>query len=107
LELILRWLFDVSVWASALIVLAYIYLGGLTSAIYNEVLQFFLIVLGFVPLVYLGLRDAGGWAGLTERLQHVATTRGFAPGAWTESWSHLGSPDANPMGVEWFGMLMG
>src|SRR5215510_14908389 len=107
LELILRWPFDVSVWASALIVLAYIYLGGLTSAIYNEVLQFFLIVLGFVPLVYLGLRDAGGWSGLTGRLAKVSTANGFGPGAWTDSWKYLGSPADNPMGVEWFGMIMG
>jgi SSS family solute:Na+ symporter len=107
LELILHWPFSVSVWASAAIVLAYVYLGGLTSAIYNEVLQFFLIVLGFVPLVYLGLRDAGGYSGLTERLQQVSSSRGYAPGAWTESWAHMHSPAANPMGVEWFGMLMG
>ena len=107
LELILRWPFNVSIWASALVVLAYIYLGGLTSAIYNEVLQFFLIVLGFVPLVYLGLRDAGGYSGLMERLTHVATSRGYASGAWTESWAHLDKPAANPMGVEWFGMAMG
>jgi SSS family solute:Na+ symporter len=107
LELVLRWPFDLSIWVSAAIVLAYIYLGGLTSAIYNEVLQFFLIVLGFLPLVYLGLRDAGGWSGLTERLTTVATSRGYAPDAWTESWAHLDQPAANPMGVEWFGMLMG
>ena len=48
----------------AVIVLAYVLLGGLSSAIYNEVLQFFLIVAGFLPLVYLGLRDVGGWHGL-------------------------------------------
>jgi SSS family solute:Na+ symporter len=107
LELILHWPFSVSVWASAAIVLAYVYLGGLTSAIYNEVLQFFLIVLGFVPLVYLGLRDAGGYSGLTQRLTQVSVSRGFAPGAYTESWAHLNSPQANPLGVEWFGMLMG
>jgi solute:Na+ symporter, SSS family len=107
LELILHWPFSVSVWASAAIVLAYVYLGGLTSAIYNEVLQFFLIVLGFVPLVYLGLRDAGGYSGLTQRLTQVSVERGFAPGAYTESWGHMSSPQANPMGVEWFGMLMG
>jgi SSS family solute:Na+ symporter len=107
LELILRWPFDVSIWASALIVLAYIYLGGLTSAIYNEVLQFFLIVLGFIPLVYLGMRDAGGYSGLMERLTHVATSRGYSSGAWTDSWAHLDKPAANPMGVEWFGMAMG
>jgi solute:Na+ symporter, SSS family len=92
---------------SAGIVLLYIYLGGLTSAIYNEVLQFFLIVLGFVPLVYLALRDVGGWSGLTARLATVATSRGYAPGAWTDSWQHMTSPQANPMGVEWFGMAMG
>jgi SSS family solute:Na+ symporter len=92
---------------SAAIVLAYIFLGGLTSAIYNEVLQFFLIVLGFLPLVLLGLKDVGGWSGLTEKLIPVATNAGYAPGAWSDSWQHLGSASANPMGVEWFGMMMG
>src|SRR6476620_3568967 len=56
LNLILGWDFNVSVWLSAIIVLLYISLGGLTSAIYNEVMQFFLIVAGFAPLVFLGLR---------------------------------------------------
>ena len=107
LELLLDWPFSVSVWVSAAIVLAYIYLGGLTSAIYNEVLQFFLIVLGFVPLVYLGLRDAGGWSGMNARLDTLAASRGYADGAWSESWAHLGAPAQNPMGVEWFGLLMG
>jgi solute:Na+ symporter, SSS family len=107
LELILGWPFGVSVWVSGAIVLAYIYLGGLTSAIYNEVLQFFLIVLGFLPLVYLGLRDAGGWSGLTRRLDTVATDHGFQPGAWMNSWSHMDKPANNPMGVEWFGLVMG
>src|SRR5436853_4006817 len=107
LNLILGWDFNVSVWLSAIIVLLYISLGGLTSAIYNEVMQFFLIVAGFTPLVFLGLRDAGGWSGLQERLATVATSHGFAPGAWTQSWQQMGSASANPMGVEWFGMLMG
>jgi SSS family solute:Na+ symporter len=106
-EAILGWDFNVSIAVSAGIVLGYILLGGLTSAIYNEVLQFFLIVLGFAPLVFLGLRDIGGWDGLVARLSGVATSRGFAPGAWTDSWQHMGSPQANPMGVEWFGMVMG
>src|ERR1700716_874405 len=65
---LLGWNFTVSVVVSAAVVLAYIGLGGLTSAIYNEVLQFFLIVFGLAPLVFLGLRDVGGWAGLAERL---------------------------------------
>jgi SSS family solute:Na+ symporter len=107
LEIVLGWNFHASVVLSALIVLTYIFLGGLTSAIYNEVLQFFLIVLGFLPLVLLGLKDVGGWAGLTAKLNTVATNAGFAPGAWTNSWHHMSSPAANPMGVEWFGMVMG
>jgi SSS family solute:Na+ symporter len=107
LELLLGWNFHTSVVLSAAIVLAYIFLGGLTSAIYNEVLQFFLIVLGFLPLVLLGLKDVGGWSGLKEKLIPVATNAGYAPGAWSESWQHLGSAGGNPMGVEWFGMLMG
>ena len=107
LELVLGWNFHTSVVLSAVIVLCYIFLGGLTSAIYNEVLQFFLIVLGFLPLVLLGLKDVGGWAGLTAKLDTVATNAGFAPGAWSHSWRHLDAATANPMGVEWFGMAMG
>ena len=48
--------------------LGYIFLGGLTSAIYNEVLQFFLIVAGFAPLVWIGLRNVGGWQGIKQTL---------------------------------------
>jgi SSS family solute:Na+ symporter len=107
LNLLLGWDFNISIWASAVIVLAYILLGGLTSAIYNEVLQFFLIVFGLAPLVFLGLRDAGGWGGLQGRLAGVATANGYAPGAWSHSWKMLDNSAANPMGVEWFGMAMG
>src|SRR5207247_5782790 len=81
--------------------------GGLTSAIYNEVLQFFLIVFGFAPLVFLGLRDIGGWAGLTQRLAGVAAVNGYAPGAYTRSWAFMGHASQNPVGVEWFGLVMG
>jgi len=107
LQTLLGWDFSFSVLISAVIVLLYISLGGLTSAIYNEVLQFFLIVLGFLPLVFLGLKDAGGWSGLQSRLGVVATQNGFASGAWSESWKFMDSPSSNPMGVEWFGMVMG
>ncbi|HJQ23046.1 MAG TPA: sodium:solute symporter family protein [Blastocatellia bacterium] len=107
LQTLLGWDFNFSVLMSAVIVLIYIFLGGLTSAIYNEVLQFFLIVLGFLPLIFIGLKDVGGWSGLQARLVTVATQHGFGPGAYSESWRYLGSPDANPMGVEWFGMVMG
>ena len=104
---LLGWDFSFSVLVSAVIVLLYIFLAGLTSAIYNEVLQFFLIVAGFVPLVFLGLQDVGGWTGLTERLAVTATQAGFAPGAYTESWRHMDNPASNPMGVEWFSLTMG
>jgi len=107
LNLLLGWSFDLSILVAAGIVLAYIFLGGLTSAIYNEVLQFFLIVFGFAPLVFLGLRDVGGWAGLAGRLAGVATANGYAPGAYTHSWTFMGSASANPVGVEWFGLVMG
>jgi len=107
LQLLLGWDFTLSVLLSAGIVLIYTYLGGLTSAIYNEVLQFFLIVAGFVPLVLIGLHDVGGWSGLSTRLASEAVSRGFDPGALTESWQHMGSPADNPMGVEWFGLVMG
>jgi solute:Na+ symporter, SSS family len=107
LEILLGWNFHLSIIISAAVVLVYIFLGGLTSAIYNEVLQFFMIVLGFTPLVFLALKDVGGWSALKEKLIPVATNQGFAPGTWTESWKHMDSTIANPMGVEWFGMVMG
>ncbi|HEY6208425.1 MAG TPA: hypothetical protein VIW28_05175, partial [Gemmatimonadales bacterium] len=107
LNLLLGWSFDASILVAAGIVLAYIFLGGLTSAIYNEVLQFFLIVFGFAPLVFLGLRDVGGWAGLTQRLAGVAAVNGYAPGAYTRSWAFMGHASQNPVGVEWFGLVMG
>lgn len=97
------------IFVSASIVLVYIFLGGLTSAIYNEVLQFFMIVLGFAPLVYLGLKNVGGWSGLKEKLVPVATqhTPPFAPGTWTHSWTHMGSVTDNPMGADAFSMVVG
>ena len=107
LNLLLGWSFDLSVLVSATVVLAYIFLGGLTSAIYNEVLQFFLIVFGFAPLVLLGLREVGGWDGLVARLQPVATADGFPPDAYTRSWAFLDHSTHNPVGVEWFGLAMG
>jgi solute:Na+ symporter, SSS family len=97
-----------SITVSAIIILFYIFAGGLTSAIYNEVLQFFLIVFGFIPLVYLGLKNVGWWTGLKERLAQVAQqTPGLAPDAYTSSWAHMTDPAKNPMGIEWFGLVMG
>lgn len=107
MELLLGWNYDACILVSAFIVLVYIFLGGLTSAIYNEVLQFFMIVLGFAPVVFLALKDVGGWSALKEKLIPVATSHGFAPGTWTQSWAHMGSPAENPMGIGWFGMVAG
>ena len=107
LQAILGWDFTVSILVSAVIVLVYVFLGGLTSAIYNEVLQFFLIVFGFAPLVILGLIDVGGWSGLQSRLATVATANGYGAGAWSDSWSYMGTASSNPMGIEWFGLAMG
>ena len=101
LELVLGWNFNTSVVLSAVIVLAYIFLGGLTSAIYNEVLQFFLIVLGFLPLVLLGLKDVGGWSGLKEKLVPVATNAGLRPGRLVRlvAPSRLGQRQSHGRGV--------
>jgi len=92
-----QYIFHVCIVSSALVVLVYVLLGGLSSAIYNEVLQFMLIVAGFLPLVYLGLRDAGGWSGI----------RASIPAGFTHAWRGLGSAASNPMGVDAFGVSMG
>jgi solute:Na+ symporter, SSS family len=97
LQLVLGWSFTRSVLLSAAIVLVYTFLGGLTSAIYNEVLQFFLIVLGFAPLSVLAVAKAGGWPGMEARL----------PAVMTHSWRYMSSASQNPMGVDVFGMVAG
>ena len=91
------WVFHLSILISAVIVLGYIFLGGLTSAIYNEVLQFFLIVAGFLPLVWIGLKNVGGWTGIKAALGPT----------YTHSWRGLGDAHTNPLGVEWFSLTMG
>ena len=107
LRAILGWNLHLCIAASGAIVFVYTFTGGLRSAIYNEVLQFFLIVFGFLPLVLLGLEQVGGWSGLTRRLAVVATRNGLAEGAWSHSWKFTGAAQSNPMGVEWFGLAMG
>lgn len=107
LSALLGWDFDASVLTAAAIVLVYVFFGGLTSAIYNEVLQFFLIVAGFFPLVVAGLQNVGGWSGLVSRLDAVAVKQGFSAGTYTQLWRHTSVPSANPMGIEWFGLAMG
>src|ERR1700687_4322706 len=91
------WIFHFSLVISALVVLGYILLGGLTSAIYNEGVQFFLIVAGFLPLVWLGLKNVGGWQGLKANLDP----------SYTHSWLGMSNAHTNRLGVEWFGLTMG
>jgi len=90
-------IFSVAIILSGVIVLAYIFLGGLTSAIYNEVLQFFLIIAGFLPLVLIGLKNVGGWSGLKARL----------PAPYMHEWHGVMHSSTNPMGIEIIGLGMG
>jgi solute:Na+ symporter, SSS family len=91
------WVFHFSIFLSAAIVLGYIFLGGLSSAIYNEVLQFFLIVAGFLPLVWIGLHNIGGWTGIQHRL----------PATMTHSWLGMEHASTNSLGVGLVGLVMG
>lgn len=97
LEIILGWDFNVSIWLAALIVLIYILLGGLTSAVYNEVLQFFLIVLGIAPLVYIGLQKVGGINGIIQNVDN----------AKLHVWRGMAHASTNPMGVDAFSLIFG
>ena len=97
LEIILKWDFDVSIWIAAGIVMIYTFLGGLTSAVYNEVLQFFLIVLGLSPLVIVALQDAGGWENIKAQLQPNMT----------HAWKYMGNTEANPMGLHFMSLIFG
>ncbi len=104
LQLLLGWPILLGIVVAAVIVLAYITLGGLSSAIYNEVLQFFVIVAALVPLTIVGLHDVGGWGGLTDKVTGTKTLgeaglhalHGTAPGAVT-----------NPIGATWIGLVFG
>jgi SSS family solute:Na+ symporter len=107
LENVLGWNFNVSLLASAAIVLAYTYLGGLSSAIYNEVLQFFIIIIGLLPMTILVMSDVGGWGGMQESLAPIVEGKGFAADTWTTTWKYTSSSGTNPLGVEWFGILAG
>ncbi len=107
LENVLGWNFNVSLLASAAIVLAYTYLGGLSSAIYNEVLQFFIIVIGLLPMAILVMSDVGGWGGLQHSLAPIVESKGFAADAWTTTWKYTANASGNPLGVAWYGIFAG
>ncbi|MCS7337189.1 MAG: sodium:solute symporter family protein [Verrucomicrobiae bacterium] len=115
LRQLLGWDYNLCLWVSAAIVVLYVFKGGLTSAIYTEVLQFFMIVFGFAPVVYLCLKDVGGWGKVTDTLAQVAANpqslhlanTNFPPEAWTSTWASMSSPQNNPMGMDWFGLTFG
>ncbi len=116
---LLGWNYNLSLVICSVVVLLYVLKGGLTSAIYTEVLQFFMIVLGFAPVVYLGLKDVGGWDALKDKLVQVAANpaaagmidkagKTYPADSWTSAWHPLlAGPASNPMGVDWFAMVFG
>ncbi len=96
LKLLLNWSMTASMLISCAVVLAYTAAGGLTSSIYNEVLQFFLMVFGFLPIAVIGMANAGGWEGLVNSL----------PAGYGHIWEHTAGTQ-NPMGVDWLGITFG
>ena len=96
-KMLLGWSITASILLSAGIILVYVLLGGLSSSIFNEVLQFFLITLGLAPLVIFALVAAGGWSGLQETVNKPE---------FFHLWADTGGHD-NPMGVQWFGIVLG
>jgi SSS family transporter len=109
LKLLLGWDMNVSILVSSITVAIYVTLGGLLSAVFNEVLQFFLIWLGSLLIPILGLIDAGGWNGMLAKIREFAPKiHNTAQNAdFTSLWRNLGSFDTNPMGIDWFGMVFG
>jgi SSS family solute:Na+ symporter len=109
LHLLLGWPMYMSIWVSSLTVAVYVTLGGLISAVFNEVLQFFLIWLGTLLVPILGMIQAGGWkhmmATIQENVKIIHPTVQNAD--FTSLWRNLGSFDSNPMGIDWFGMVFG
>jgi solute:Na+ symporter, SSS family len=101
LKIVLGWNINVSIWVSSLTVAIYVALGGLRSAIFNEVLQFVLIWAGALLIPILGLIEAGVWSGLKAR---IATN---ASAEYTHLWSTLGKSSDNPMGIHWTGIVFG
>jgi len=101
-HLLLGWSINVAILASAAIVLVYITLGGLTSAIYNEVLQFFVIMASLIPLTIVGLHSVGGWHGLQQKVDQSALGN-----AGLHAWQGLGVGSHNSLGANWIGIVMG
>ncbi|MGB8731701.1 MAG: sodium:solute symporter family protein [Candidatus Sulfotelmatobacter sp.] len=101
MQIVLGWDINFSIWVSSLTVAIYVTLGGLRSAIFNEVLQFFLIWAGALLIPILGLYEAGGWTNLKLQIAHRASEQ------YVHLWSGLGSFTTNPMGIHWTGIVFG
>src|SRR5437764_2957222 len=101
MKVVLGWNINFSIWVSSLTVAVYVALGGLRSAIFNEVLQFILIWAGALLIPILGLVEAGGWSNLKLQIAQNASPQ------YTHLWSTLGSFDNNPMGIHWTGIVFG
>jgi solute:Na+ symporter, SSS family len=108
MKVVLGWDLNFSILVSSITVAVYVALGGLRSAIFNEVLQFFLIWAGALLIPILGLIEAGGWTGLKAKILQNLTEQGVAnPGSYTHLWSTLGDFSKNPMGINWVGIVFG
>ena len=101
MKVILGWDIHFSIWVSSITVAIYVALGGLRSAIFNEVLQFVLIWAGALLVPILGLVESGGWSGLRDRVAQNAGP------AYMHVWGTLGSFTNNPMGIHWTGIVFG
>ena len=101
LEALLGWPEWVAIVVAGFFVLAYITIGGLSSAIYNEVLQFFVILAALIPLTVVGLKRVGGWGGLTDSLT------GSHGGEFLTAWEGTGVGSANPLGANWLTIVLG
>jgi len=101
MQIVLGWDINFSIWVSSLTVAVYVALGGLRSAIFNEVLQFFLIWAGALLIPILGLYETGGWSNLKVLIAQRASTE------YVHMWSGLGSFTTNPMGIHWTGIVFG
>jgi SSS family solute:Na+ symporter len=102
MKVVLGWDIHVSIWISSITVMLYVGLGGLLSAIFNEVLQFVLIWLGAMLISIIGLIEAGGWDGMVAKIH-----ANFPQGDYTHAWRTLGSFNDNPMGINWVGIVFG
>ena len=113
MKVVLGWDINFSIWVAAITVAVYVSLGGLYSAVFNEVMQFFLIWFGALIIPVFGLMETGGWKGMVARIdQNVPQI--FPPdafphvhGSFTHLWSGIGSFSANPMGIHWTGIVLG